>query len=470
MKKRNFLFNINRCTGCGACVVACRIENSERQGVNWRDVYTFNETHHPDAESFSLSLACNHCEIPACRDNCPALAITKDEQTGIVTVDPEKCIGCKYCTWACPYDAPRCDKKKGRVEKCDFCEDRLKDSEAPACVCSCPTNALRIEEKKEGESSLEPTPAMNGFTRSKLDPCIRFEELREFQIRPEMTAPPSGESIDQLFQASLPKPKSKITLKSEWTLLLFTTTAYILVSLFAAVMWSGNEFFNPLWFLGAGAAGMALSAVHLGTKTRAYRAIFNFKSSWLSREIFLFSTFLGMAGFFLLVFSNGTLGWATVFFGFLSLFAVDRLYQLALHTGPVNFHSAHTFLNAFYLTGLLVGNIPLVICSGSIKLGLYVYRKWLVKKQNRSPRFMLSLMVSIFRVLSGFVLPAVFLISQTKIFGVSTFFSLYGILISCVVVGDLIDRAEYYGELDVITPRKQMLIDLEHLLKNKTKR
>ena len=102
-----FIFDLNRCTGCGACVIACATENMEKQTVNWRDIHTFNETHHPVLPLFNLSMACNHCIDAACKKGCPALAYTKDKETGAVVHHADCCMGCTYCTWACPYDAPR---------------------------------------------------------------------------------------------------------------------------------------------------------------------------------------------------------------------------------------------------------------------------------------------------------------------------------------------------------------------------
>ena len=116
-KQKAFSLDLNRCTGCGACVIACTTENSRRQTLNWREVYTFNEIHLPGVPLFNFSLGCNHCASPACVRACPALAVTKDPHTGAVIINPEHCLGCKYCTWACPYDAPRFNAASGVTEK-----------------------------------------------------------------------------------------------------------------------------------------------------------------------------------------------------------------------------------------------------------------------------------------------------------------------------------------------------------------
>ena len=127
-----FTFDPNRCTGCQACVVACWMENREQQSRPWRTVHTFNACGHPQLPIFSLSFACHHCEQPACLEHCPADAYTKDATTGNVTIHAELCIGCRYCTWACPHDAPKFNETTGTIEKCTFCAGRLARGQEPA--------------------------------------------------------------------------------------------------------------------------------------------------------------------------------------------------------------------------------------------------------------------------------------------------------------------------------------------------
>jgi anaerobic dimethyl sulfoxide reductase subunit B (iron-sulfur subunit) len=86
-------------------------------------------------------MACNHCEKPVCGLACPVKAISKRED-GIVFVDTDACIGCRYCEWACPYTALRFDARTNTVSKCDFCYDAIDAGGAPACVTSCPQRAL----------------------------------------------------------------------------------------------------------------------------------------------------------------------------------------------------------------------------------------------------------------------------------------------------------------------------------------
>jgi len=448
MNQKSFIFDLNRCTGCGACIVACSIENTGKQDLNWRQVYVFNETRHPDLSLFSLSMACNHCASPACLKNCPASAYAKDPGTGAVTIDASRCLGCKYCTWVCPYDAPRFNEVRGVIEKCDFCIRRQEKGEAPACVCACPTNALRVGDYYEtGEIQ-----NIAGFTKSRLRPAIGFKELRKGRQVPEVTAPPAKESVAKLFEASQHIPVPKITLKAEWALLLFTTLAALLVS-WLTVMLPTPMGINPYIFLGAGLLGLALSTVHLGKKERAFRAIFNIKSSWLSREILFFSLFLGLSAAYLIFFPGvRDVGRAAVAIGFISLFCIDRIYQVAMKVGPLNFHSAHTFFNGLYFTGILTVNESIIEWMGGLKLFLYLYRKFHFMRTGRKMRPL----VSFLRLGFGFLAP-LYLLLDEPVRPINN----YGYIIISVIIGEVIDRAEYYDEIDIVTPRKQMLLDLE---------
>jgi Fe-S-cluster-containing dehydrogenase component len=142
MERNIFIFDQNKCVGCHACVVACMNENGFQSPDQWRNIHQSQEFHFPSLPLFYLSLACNHCEDAPCLKNCPALAYSRDEKTGAVIHHPEKCIGCKYCTWACPYDAPKFNSKTGIVEKCTFCNHRIEENLKPACANLCPVGAL----------------------------------------------------------------------------------------------------------------------------------------------------------------------------------------------------------------------------------------------------------------------------------------------------------------------------------------
>ena len=86
-------------------------------------------------------LLCNHCEDPACVNNCPSGAMHKDPATGIVSVNQDVCIACGYCSWVCPYGAPSMNDVDHVMSKCTFCAERVAEGVEPYCVAACPANA-----------------------------------------------------------------------------------------------------------------------------------------------------------------------------------------------------------------------------------------------------------------------------------------------------------------------------------------
>lgn len=151
-----FYYDQSACTGCKACQIACKDDNDLDVGILWRRVIDVQGgswakqgnawTH--NIVSYSFSLACNHCEEPICTEVCPASAISKRDD-GVVLLDQDKCIGCRYCEWACPYAAPQYQTDKGKMSKCDFCVDYVDQGLPPACVAACPMRALDFGDVEE---------------------------------------------------------------------------------------------------------------------------------------------------------------------------------------------------------------------------------------------------------------------------------------------------------------------------------
>jgi formate dehydrogenase iron-sulfur subunit len=118
-------------------------------------VVTIEKGEYPDVNRYFVSMACMHCTAPPCMAVCPVKAINKRED-GLVLVDKEKCIGCGYCLYACPFGAPQFETSsifgsKGKMDKCTFCVQRIDRGEKPACTSACTTKALIAGDTSELE-------------------------------------------------------------------------------------------------------------------------------------------------------------------------------------------------------------------------------------------------------------------------------------------------------------------------------
>lgn len=142
MNHFGFYFDISRCSGCMACVVACMDQNDWiSEGVTYRHVTRHEEANESAIRISFLSLACLHCADPPCARACPNNAISKTDDCGIVEINRSLCIGCRACQIVCSFGAVRFSRK-GKMVKCDLCLVRLRNGLKPACVLVCPTRAL----------------------------------------------------------------------------------------------------------------------------------------------------------------------------------------------------------------------------------------------------------------------------------------------------------------------------------------
>lgn len=140
-KQLGFLIETDKCAQCHACEVACQTWHDSDPTVRQRRLITIWSGTYPKVKSIGVSLSCMHCGEPACAAVCPAGAITKRAEDGVVVVDQTKCIGCHYCFFACPFGVPQYGSD-GTMEKCDLCADRRAEGLDPACVKTCPAEAL----------------------------------------------------------------------------------------------------------------------------------------------------------------------------------------------------------------------------------------------------------------------------------------------------------------------------------------
>ena len=154
-KQYTLWVDLEHCIGCNACTIACKAENNTPVGVDYNRVIEIETGDFRDAQktpnvgvSF-VPMPCMHCGLPACLAACPVGAITKRKEDGIVLINKDKCIGCRYCAWACPYGAPQFNAEAKVMEKCTLCVQRVDKGQQPACVTTCPAKVRFFGELNE---------------------------------------------------------------------------------------------------------------------------------------------------------------------------------------------------------------------------------------------------------------------------------------------------------------------------------
>jgi Fe-S-cluster-containing dehydrogenase component/DMSO reductase anchor subunit len=437
-----FVHDLATCVGCHACVVACASENGTGPGASWRQVVTFNEGRHPHLPVFHLSLACNHCLDAPCERHCPALAIARDDRTGAVLIDADRCIGCRYCSWVCPYDAPRFEAGRGVMGKCTLCHHRLLEGGQPACTGACPTGALKL-----GPFDGEGLRLVPGFPDAGIRPAIRFLPLRGRAPDPAAEEAAAGASSAGSAEP-WPAPRRPVSLRSEWTLFAFTSLVIVLLAWLAASLLGGPRV-APMPFLALGLAGIALSTLHLGRKERAPLAVRNWRRSWLSREVLAVPSFLALAAAHLLLAPTRPLaGGLAVAAGLLALVCIDRVYAAMARVGRPRGDDAAALSSAAFLAGVLAQQPWLALAAGLARLAAAAER--LVVR--RAPAGPAPWALAVARIGVGLAVPAALLLAAGPAF--------LPLAAAAALVGELVDRAHFYASLEVVTPRNLMAGDL----------
>lgn len=152
MSRYAMVIDTRLCVGCMDCVVACKTENDVPEGYNRDWITEEARGEFPHVRLEIRSERCNHCDRPPCVHCCPTGA-SHTAEGGVVLVTKDKCIGCKACLAACPYDA-RFVHPRGYVDKCTFCQHRVARGQLPACVSVCPTHCMHFGDVDDPQSEV----------------------------------------------------------------------------------------------------------------------------------------------------------------------------------------------------------------------------------------------------------------------------------------------------------------------------
>ena len=412
--RKGFIFNYNKCVGCNACSAACILENG--WNVRPRNIFTYNSQTDLLLPVIHLSLACNHCESAVCMEGCPSAAYSRESETGAIVLDEKKCIGCKYCQWNCPYDAPKFNSESGIIGKCNLCYSGLIDGRQPACSSACPTGSLSFGPLTEQY----PENIYSWFPDKNLNPSIEFRgrnNIAPLRIIPETR-----------FEKNFQKPVSEEkNISSDLSLIIFSflamlSVAELITSLIKGV-YPARMIFFPVLFM----AGL-ISFLHLGRKLRSWRSILNIKNSPLSREIASLILYSFVSSLAVLIHTPVLLV-ASCITGLIFLLLIDNVYIYAFRSRTVILHSGQTFISALLIISFFSEIILPFVFIALIKIIFSLYS--LSDKKLNSNNFGIR-----FLRLAFLIIPGISLISRI---------SYSDILIpSMFLTGELLDRILFY--------------------------
>ncbi|MFU8770354.1 MAG: 4Fe-4S dicluster domain-containing protein [Desulfotignum sp.] len=139
-----------KCIGCHACEIQCKTNKDLPEGPKLCQIIQVGPKFINNLPKMSfIFMPCFHCENPWCVSACPTGAMQQRSSDGIVFVQKDLCVGCKTCVSACPWGAPQWNPDTGKVEKCDYCKDRVDQGLDPACVTTCTTGCLKFGKVEE---------------------------------------------------------------------------------------------------------------------------------------------------------------------------------------------------------------------------------------------------------------------------------------------------------------------------------
>lgn len=290
-----FEVDLDTCSGCKACVVACHNLNDLEGSETWRKVgvITSGTTELPIVQH--VTTACHHCVDPGCLLGCPVKAYEKDPSTGIVNHLDDQCFGCKYCTMMCPYEVPQYSKKLGIVRKCDMCSQRISSGTAPACVQACPNTAIRITVVQQADFRI--ASAMTSVIATAppsylTSPTTKYTSKRHASLVSQDLTPTHGRlTVLQSLESS-----SDQLHEGHWPLVAMLTLSQASVGMWLVMSLSPlpptNAIVTSLVATLLGIVGIHMALLHLGRPMLAFRAFLGWRTSWLSREAIVFGLFM----------------------------------------------------------------------------------------------------------------------------------------------------------------------------------
>jgi len=376
-----FEVDLDKCSGCKACVTACHNLNGLDETEPWRNVGLLHGGTEQLPVLQHITTACHHCIDPACMTGCPVLAYEKDPVTGIVRHLDDQCIGCQYCVFMCPYDVPKYSEARGIVRKCDMCHERLAGGEAPACVQACPSEAIRIR-------------------TVRVESVIEESETNQFLP----TAPAPGMTLPTtVYKTSKPLPRNllpadyfsanrqhcHLALVFMLVLTQLSVGTFVVGQAMVAGPWAEPVMLRtirPAYAIAGlvvGLIGMHAAVFHLGRPQYAFRALLGLRTSWLSREILAFGLFAGCALLYagaiwfakdrpqLAPMANG-LGLLTALMGVVGIFCSVMIYVKTQRP----YWSGHRTGSKFFLTCVVLGLpiallVSMIACYGNTDLATH---------------------------------------------------------------------------------------------------
>lgn len=358
---------------------------------------------------------------------CPASSYSREPVTGAVVIDDKKCVGCRYCQWNCPYDAPKYESSQKVIGKCNLCHQRLINGLMPACSTACPTGALEYGKLNEKPD----TEIFTWFPGKNLDPALEMKGKKN---------PPLIIIPQKPYETEIERSKDNdLSIKGEWSLVAFSflttlSVAKIISSLIEGIFPDKIKFIPVIMIAGL------VSMFHLGKKRRGWRVVSNLKYSPLSREIALFILYF-LSSIMTVILQLPVLLIISSIIGLILVMSIDAVYLFADKRKYLLLHSGQTFITVLLVVSFLTGNVFPFIFIAAIKLGLSVRR--LEISGDGSIKFVLRFFRWALLIIAG-----ISMISGISYPGTESLF--------LFLTGELIDRILFYADFKPLNIKRSI--------------